>query len=102
MFDDLYRALDRISGTQRVPIQMPLDDDGYYDRRCPAPECKARYKVLFDDWRDKVPDERSWCAICGHTADPPDYNTPEQDEYIRDHALRHTNRPITPVLGLSP
>lgn len=89
MFDDLYRALDHVAGTQRVRIDMPLDDDGYLDRQCRALECRAWFKVLFEDWRDKVPNERAWCAVCGDVADPPDFNTRAQDEYIRQHALRH-------------
>lgn len=89
MFDDIYRALDRVAGTQRVAINMPLDDDGYFDRRCCASACQTAFKVLFEDWRDKVPDDRAWCALCGRVAEPAAFNTPEQDEYIRQHALRY-------------
>lgn len=89
MFDDIYRALDRVSGTRQVRIDMPLDDDGYFDRQCRAPECRTRFKVLFEDWRDKVPNERAWCAVCGHLDIPSDFNTRAQDEYIRQHALRY-------------
>jgi hypothetical protein len=63
VFDGLIRQLDRIPKTQRIPITLSLDDDGYFDRRCPAEECGAAFKVLFPDRREKVPEEQAWCAI---------------------------------------
>lgn len=89
MFDDLIRRLKELEQPQLAPIQMQLDGDGYFDRRCPAPECGAAYKVLFEDWKEKVPDEIAWCPICGEDAEPSDYNTPEQVEQIRATAVRH-------------
>ena len=59
MFDDIIRGLQRIPEQQTISVSVPLDDDGYFDRRCPAEECGAAFKVLFDDWRGKVPDERA-------------------------------------------
>ncbi|MGH2500289.1 MAG: hypothetical protein ACRDF0_09405 [Candidatus Limnocylindria bacterium] len=89
MFDDLMRQLRRLEQPQTISIQMPLDDEGYFDRLCPAPACATHFKVLFTDWRDKVPDAQAWCAVCGYSANPSEFNTPEQQEYIKAHALRH-------------
>lgn len=89
MFDDLLRRMSRIPSQQSITVDMEVDDDGHYDRGCPAPECGAAFKVLFDDWRDKVPDERAWCAICGEIADPSDFNTPAQQAQIEAAALHH-------------
>ncbi len=89
MFDDLLRQLDRIPKEQLVPIQMQLDDDHYLDRRCPAEECGAAFKVFFDDWRDKVPNEQAWCAICGEVDDPQEFNTPDQARQIKEQAVAH-------------
>lgn len=72
-----------------VPIQIQLDDERYLDRRCPAEECGAAFKVFFDDWTDKVPDEEAWCAICGETEDPQEFNTPDQARQIRDAGIAH-------------
>jgi hypothetical protein len=94
VFDDLLREVKKLSGSQLIEIQMPLDDDGYLDRECPSPECETRFKVLFTDWREKVPDEKAWCAICGHADEPPNFNTPEQNDYIRAHAVRHVQRQL--------
>ena len=56
MFDDILRGLSRIPEQQEISVDVVLDDDGYYDRTCPAPECGNLFKVLFEDWRDEVPD----------------------------------------------
>jgi hypothetical protein len=89
VFDDLLREVRKLEQTQRIPIEVPLDDDGYFERVCPSPECATGFKVLFTDWRDKVPDAQAWCAICGYSAEPTKFSTPEQQEYINAYALRH-------------
>ncbi len=89
MFDDLLRQIAKIPSEQVISISLQLDDDGFFDRRCPAAECGAAFKVLFEDWKSKVPDEFAWCAICGERSDPQDFNTPEQAEYIKAQALAH-------------
>ena len=89
MFDDIIRDLSRIPERQTISVSAQLDDDGYFDRECPAEECGSAFKVLFTDWRDKVPDEEAFCAICGEARDPSDFNTDEQDRYIREQAITH-------------
>jgi hypothetical protein len=89
MFDDLLREVRKLDQRQTIPIQMPLDEDRYLDRICPSTECATEFKVLFDDWRDKVPDAEAWCAICGYSSEPSTFNTTDQNEYIKAHALRH-------------
>lgn len=89
MFDDLLRQIARIPKQQTVPISIALDDDRYFDRRCPAPERGSAFKVLFEDWRDKMPDEQAWCAICGEVAEPSDFNTLEQAAQIKAQAISH-------------
>jgi hypothetical protein len=102
MFDDLLRQLDRIPKKESIPISLSLDDEGYLDRRCPGPECGAAFKVLFTDWRVKVPDERCWCAICGEIADPHDFNTPDQERQIRDTAIVHVQGQLDDAMRRAP
>jgi hypothetical protein len=87
MFDDLRRQIAMLSEPQLVPIQLQIDDEHYLDRRCPAEECGAAFKVFFEDWRDKVAEPHAWCAICGEAAHPHDFNTPDQIRQIKDHAV---------------
>lgn len=99
MFDDIIGGLERIPEQQTISVTVPVDDDGYYDRECPAEECGSAFKVLFTDWRDKVPDERAFCAICGEDADPGDFNTDEQDRYIQEQALAVITGQLDDVFG---
>jgi hypothetical protein len=89
MFDDVLRQLKKVPESQLIHISLQLDDDGYFDRRCPAEECGAAFKVFFDDWREKVPDEEAWCAICGETDEPQEFNTPDQIEQIKAQGIAH-------------
>jgi hypothetical protein len=89
VFDKLLRELKRLERGVQVPIQIPLDEDGQFDRRCPSEICQAEFKVLFDDWKEKVRDEAAYCPICRHEAKGTDWNTPAQQEYIRKAALSH-------------
>lgn len=86
MFDEFIRELKRFEQPVSVPIDMPLDEKGYFDRKCPHRECHADFKVLFQDWREKVPDEFAVCPKCGERSEPTEFNTPWQQEYIERFA----------------
>jgi hypothetical protein len=89
VFGDVIKALKGIEGQQQISVTLPLDDEGYLDRSCPNDECQSSWKILHDDWRDKVPDERAVCPICGHEDEPSQFATDEQQRYARDQALAH-------------
>ena len=89
MFDDIERMLGGLENTIRIPISIPLDDDGNLDRLCPHPQCRHAFKVLFDDWEAKVSNEKAFCPLCRHDAEPTDFNTPELDEFIGEVSLAH-------------
>ena len=92
MFDEFIRELRRLEQPVSVAIDMPLDEKGYFDRRCPHRECHSDFKVLFEDWREKVPDEFAVCPKCGQKSDPSDFNTPWQQQYINDFAQAHMSQ----------
>ena len=83
MLDDDFN-LDDLERGVRVPISIPLDDDGNFDRVCPNKDCRHEFKVLFDDWRDKVPDAAAYCPVCGKQSEPTTFNTPDLDRYIEE------------------
>jgi hypothetical protein len=99
MFDEFIRELKRLEQPISVPIDMPLDDKGYFDRKCPHGECGSEFKVLCDDWRDKVPDEAAFCPKCGQRAEPSDFNTPWQTDYIAEFARSHMSRRLNEAFG---
>ncbi len=90
--DNILRELKRIeqgSGTIPVAIKMPLDSDGYFDRRCPSVACQADFKILMADWKNKVSDAQVFCPICREDAKATAWNTPEQLQYIRQVGTSH-------------
>ena len=88
MFDEFIRELDRLPATKgvEITIDMPLDEKGYFDRKCPHEQCGALFKVMFDDWGDKVSDGEAYCPKCGTRADPDEFYTAEQNAYIEQSA----------------
>lgn len=79
-----------------VPIE--LDDHGYWDRRCPSEECGFSFKIQYDDFKEKVPDEGARCPFCGHAAGAYDFNTKEQTEYLEQVAVAHVTGTLTKQL----
>lgn len=94
MFENLIRELHRLGGRQGISVSLPSDEDGYFDRECPSPECLCQFKVHEDDWRDRVRDEEVFCAFCGHTADSKQWWTQEQIKHGEQGALAKFERHI--------
>jgi RNA polymerase subunit RPABC4/transcription elongation factor Spt4 len=94
VFDDLLRDLRRLEKPQRLRVSMPSDEEGYFDRECPSPECLFAFKVHEDDWRDKVRDEEVICPFCGHTADSGQWLTQDQLEHAKKAAIAHMRQRI--------
>jgi uncharacterized Zn finger protein (UPF0148 family) len=89
MFDNIIRELKKMERGSQFSISMPIDTDGYFDRRCPSEVCQADFKVLMEDWKDKVSDAQVFCPICREEAKSTEWNTPEQQEYISQVGLNH-------------
>lgn len=49
MFDEILRELRRLEKPVSVPIDMPLDDKGYFDRKCPHEECGTDFNACCGD-----------------------------------------------------
>jgi len=94
MFDKLLRELKKLERGVRVPIHIPLDENGHMDRRCPSGDCQGEFKVVFDDWRDKVQDEVVYCPFCRHEAPATEWNTDAQQEYIQRAAMAHLKKVV--------
>jgi uncharacterized Zn finger protein (UPF0148 family) len=98
MFDEVLREIKKLSRGQQVSISMPLDEKRFFDRECPNGECGQRFKVLFEDWRDKVRDEEVFCPFCRHVAISTEWHTPEQVEYIKSAARAEMARLVQGAL----
>ena len=82
MFDNLLRELRKLEQGVSVPVSIPLDEHGYMDRQCSVDECQGQFKVLFEDWRDKVGEGVVYCALCRHEAPATEWNTSAQQEFL--------------------
>jgi hypothetical protein len=98
MFDKLLREMKKLERGVKVPIQIPLDEKGYMDRQCPSGECEADFKVLFEDWRDKVSNEVVYCPICRFEAQSIEWNTEAQREHIRRTATAHLKKVVNQAM----
>lgn len=100
MFDNLLRQLRTLeqSGVS-IPVQIPIDNDGYFDRRCPSDTCQADFKVLIEDWKHKVTDAQVFCPICREEAKATEWNTQEQTQYIRQVGINHVRGMIGQALS---
>lgn len=99
MFNKVQRELKTLERGVRIPITLPLDDEGYLDRICPAVSCQAEFKVLFQDWREKVRDEQVYCPTCRYEASASEWNTAEQREHIKSRAIAHVQNIIHRALS---
>jgi uncharacterized Zn finger protein (UPF0148 family) len=68
-------------------VSIPLDDDGYLDRECPHAACVASFKILADDWTEKVRDEEVFCPVCGHRGTSDQWLTQEQVKHLESSLL---------------
>jgi hypothetical protein len=98
MFDKLIREVKKMEQGIRIPIDLPLDDVGYLDRRCPENSCHFEFKVLFEDWRDKVSDDKVFCPLCRHEEPATEWKTDEQAEYIQSVAVAYAQKIINTVV----
>jgi hypothetical protein len=78
-----------------MEVSIPLDDDGYLDRECPAPACLAAFKIHADDWTEKVRDEEVFCPVCGHTNTSDNWLTTEQVRHCESRLMEQ----VMPMIG---
>ena len=83
LMSGINEALHRVTtGEATVELDLPPDEDGYYDRRCPSKDCGDKFKVFHEDWAGKD-FEFVWCPSCGHRSRHDEFYTPTQREHIR-------------------
>lgn len=99
MFDEIIEEMESFPEQTRFIISVPLDEKGYYDRLCPSSECGGAFKVLFNDWRDKVRDEQVFCPFCRHEAEATEWHTPAQREHIETAAKAKAVEMLNEALG---
>lgn len=98
MFKDTIRALQQLEGQTEISVPIGDDEEGYLDRECPSEECLFQFKILSDDWKEKVRDEEVFCPNCGHAADSDKWWTQEQLEHAKQAAFAEIEASISGAL----
>lgn len=89
MFNDLQRELNRLEQGLTLSIPVEPDEEGYFDKKCPAENCLFQFKVNAEDWVNLFLDEAVYCPMCRHEAPADSWWTTEQIEYAREQAVEH-------------
>jgi hypothetical protein len=92
MFDDMLGSQGHFGRNTRVPVDLPLDKDGYLDRVCQDLQCGASFKVMYADLGGKFREGVMTCPTCGLRAPTSNWNTPAQWASIKQQALAHAQR----------
>ena len=69
-----------------IEIQLQADEKGYLDRECPNENCRFVFKILMDDWVDKVSEDKVHCPMCGIVKHSESWYTQEQIDEIQERA----------------
>lgn len=98
MFEETILTLRQLEGTTSVSVPISDDDEGYFDRECPADECQFQFKIYSDDWKNKVQNEEVFCPFCGHTADSDKWWTQDQIAHAQQVAIAHVRSAVGSAL----
>ena len=83
MFEEMIREFRRLRDSQQIPVSVPSDAEGYFDRECPSGECLFQFKIYVDSWRRIARDNEIFCPFCGHTDVSDQWLTQAQFEYLK-------------------
>ena len=75
MFRKLRKEIKSLERGLEFSVTLPLDEAVYFDRQCQYEECNAEFKVLGDDWREKVSDDVVFCPVCRREDAATNWNT---------------------------
>ena len=81
-----------------LELELALDDDGFLDRQCPEGRCRRYFKVLYSDW-EKSETVVATCPFCGHKDEPTEFNTVEQEDYLRQVGEAYAAELLQQMLG---
>lgn len=99
MFDKTLDLLKRLEGVQTISVTLPTDGHGFLDRRCPAPQCSATFKVHLDDWKSKVKEEQAFCPLCRHETNDGEWNTAAQSKHMESLAVAHVTGQLNEAMA---
>lgn len=54
MFENILNFLDELDGEFTYTAEVETDNEGYTDRECPREECMSKFKILEEDWVERI------------------------------------------------
>ena len=90
----MIREIRRLGGGQQIPVSVPSDAEGYFDRECPSGECLFQFKVHEEDWLNIVRDEEFFCPFCRHNAPSDQWLTQEQLKCVENAVVSHIHQRV--------
>jgi hypothetical protein len=98
MFEEIMREVRKLAQPREFNIPVQLDERGYYDRACHNQKCLGHFKVMFEDWKNKIAEGPAFCPFCRHQAPAEDWNTQGQQEYFVSAARAEMSRLVNSAL----
>lgn len=87
MFEHLLREIDDLKRGKSVSIPIKSDEDGYFDKECPNPDCLFKFKVK----ESKYKTDEFTCPMCGKKNSTDNFYTSEQVEYAKEQAFNYVS-----------
>ena len=87
------------SGNVNFTVSMPVDDEGYFGRECPA--CEQTFRIHSDDYDALADDVVLTCPYCGHQAKNDQFFTQQQLDRLGRVALDYGTQLVSDMLDKS-
>jgi len=82
---------------EEIRVPVPLDDDGFLRRECPA--CGREFKWFYSEDSEPVPTDGYACPYCAQTADADSWFTQAQIDVVHDAVGREIVDPMLDEFG---
>lgn len=83
----------------RLPVSVPLDDDGFLRRECPGCVQEFKWLIHSDGSRDAEVVHQYYCPLCGEPSGPESWWTPAQLEHAQRSAGPEIDRFVADALS---
>jgi sarcosine oxidase delta subunit len=80
-------------------LGLPIDDDGFFGRECPNPDCLEFFKLHVDDYGAARAAHLLTCPVCGTTESDEHFHTTDQVERMRAGAMELARGAMNQILS---
>jgi endogenous inhibitor of DNA gyrase (YacG/DUF329 family) len=82
-----------------IPVQLPLDDDGFLRRQCPSCEQQFKWFSSSGDEGESETHHQFFCPLCGRPSGSESWYTTEQADYMQEISAPEIDRHIQDMVG---